>query len=45
MCGTACLAGSQFGEVYMCIIYWTVHLVHQCIVIYILLVISELEMI
>jgi len=42
-CGTPCLAGSQFGKVYMCIVYWTIHLVEKHIIVYVLLVISELE--
>ena len=42
-CGTACLAVSQFGKGYMCIVYWTMHLVDEHIIIYVLLVISELE--
>ena len=42
-CGTPCLLGSQFGKVYMCIVYWTMNLVDKHIIIYVLLVISELE--
>ena len=33
----------QFGKVYMCIVYWTMHLLDKHIIIYVLLVISELE--
>jgi len=41
--GAPSLAVSQFGKVYMCIVYWIVHLVDQHIISYVLLVISELE--
>ena len=34
-CGTPCLAVSQFGKVCMCIVYPTMHLVDQHIIIYV----------